>query len=184
LRSRTSAAYSRMAVLTLFVLVFGAGCNTAEKLLTLAQERSSTGSGPGVGNPAGTFAFDTFSGQRVDLDQLRGKPIVLNFWASWCVPCRAEMPGFEQAYRRLSQEGVAFVGLAVQDDPQAAREFVHALGISYPTGIDYRNAASMEYQLVGLPTTVLIASDGKVARRWNGPVNTDQLIEAVKGTRS
>ena len=111
---------------------------------------------------------------------LLGKTVVLNFWASWCIPCRAEMPDFERVYRVYRDRGVVFVGLAVQDDPQDARAFVQSLGISYPVGIDYRSEAATAYELIGLPTTVFIAPDRTLLRRWNGPVNEQQLIDLLE----
>lgn len=154
-------------------------CVPVGGLLSAVNERLP-GVRPEAIGPAPDFVFDTFSGERVALSDLRGRAVVLNFWASWCLPCRTEMPDFERVYRAYRDRGVVFVGLAVQDDPQAAREFVQALGISYPVGIDYRNAASTAYEVVGLPTTVFIQSDGTVQRRWNGPVDEQQLLELVK----
>jgi cytochrome c biogenesis protein CcmG/thiol:disulfide interchange protein DsbE len=135
---------------------------------------------PLAGKRASDFALETFDGRRISLSQFRGHPVVLNFWASWCIPCRAEMPYFERIYREYRDRGVVFVGLAVQDDPQAAQDFLLALGVTYPTGMDRRNDAATSYSLVGLPTTIFITPEATVAKRWNGPVSEDQLTALVK----
>ncbi len=134
---------------------------------------------PADGGAAFNFAFDTFSGERLTLGDMRGKLVVLNFWASWCIPCRAEMPYFEKVYQSYRERGVVFVGLAVQDDPGSARDFLGAVGVTYPTGMDRRNEAASGYEVVGLPTTVVITSQATVARRWNGPVSESELSAAL-----
>ena len=137
------------------------------------------GSGPGGSGPAPDFAFDTFSGQHTQLADFKGNAVVLNFWASWCIPCRAEMPYFERVFRQYRDRGVMFVGLAVEDDPRSAQDFLKTLGVTYPTGIDRRNEAASRYGVIGLPTTVFITPDGMIARRWNGPVSEEQLTALV-----
>ena len=153
------------------------GCSAVSDGLAQLRDRLP---GSGLGGPAADFAFDSFGGGPVQLADLRGKPVVLNFWASWCVPCRAEMPAFERIYRQYRDQGVAFVGLAVEDDPQSARSFVESLAITYPTGMDKRNAAATGYKVVGLPTTVLISADGQLVNRWNGPVSEEELADATR----
>lgn len=126
------------------------------------------------------FSFTTFDGQRLAPSDLAGQAVVLNFWASWCAPCRTEMPAFESAYRANRDRGVTFVGLAIEDSPDAARAFLNDLGITYPTGPDAGNAISLRYGVSGLPTTVFIARDGTVARRWLGVLSEQQLTTLVE----
>ncbi|MSQ23496.1 MAG: TlpA family protein disulfide reductase [Chloroflexi bacterium] len=126
--------------------------------------------------PAPEFQLDTFAGERIQLADFRGKPLVLNFWASWCVPCRAEMPYFERTFETYRAWGVTFVGFAVEDDPGAARDFLRELGVTYPAGIDYRNETAVRYRLTGLPTTIFIGADGNIFRTINGPVTEQELI--------
>ena len=126
------------------------------------------------------FRFATFEGARLGLGDLAGQAIVLNFWASWCVPCRTEMPAFESAYRANRDRGITFVGLAVEDSQDSARTFVEELDISYPTGPDVGNEVSLRYGVTGLPTTVFIARDGTVARRWLGVLSEQQLVAFVE----
>jgi cytochrome c biogenesis protein CcmG, thiol:disulfide interchange protein DsbE len=159
------------------------GCSGDTNLFTTLRERFP-GAGDQTGRVAPEFAFDTFTGERYDLADLKGRPVVLNFWASWCIPCRAEMPYFENVYREHRDDGVIFLGLAVQDDPQSAREFLHTVGVTYPTGIDRANQVSTAYGLVGLPTTIFITPDATIARRWNGPVSEAELTALVTRIKS
>lgn len=134
-------------------------------------------------DPAPEFSFTTFEGRAISLADLRGKVVVLNFWASWCVPCRAEMPYFESTYRAQRASGVEFVGLALQDDPQSARAFLNELGITYPTGPDEGNQVALRYLVTGLPTTVFITPDGRISRKWAGPISERELVGAIDDTR-
>ncbi len=126
------------------------------------------------------FTVTTFDGERLTLGELAGKAVVLNFWASWCTPCRAEMPYFERTYRAFRERGVVFVGLAIQDDPESSRAFLRELGITYPNGPDEGNDIAVRYQVTGLPTTVFITRDGKLVHRRTGTISEQQLVAAVE----
>ncbi len=128
-----------------------------------------------VGQPAPDFTLSLFDGGTFRLAGQRRQSVVLNFWASWCVPCRAEMPAFETTYRANQGRGVVFVGAAVNDDPEASRAFLKELGITYPAGPDDGNPISLRYQVYGLPTTVFIMRDGKVARKRTGQMTQHEL---------
>ncbi len=126
------------------------------------------------------FSLTTFKGEHLGVGDLAGQAIVLNFWASWCVPCRTEMPTFESAYRANHDRGVTFVGLAVEDTRDAASAFLRELDITYPAGPDADNEVSLRYGVTGLPTTVFIGRDGTVARRWLGVLSDQQLAAFVE----
>lgn len=130
-------------------------------------------------DPAPDYTFTTFDGQRLGPTELAGKAVVLNFWASWCTPCRAEMPYFETTYQMFRERDLVFVGLAVQDAPASAQAFLEELGITYPAGLDEGNEITVRYQVSGLPTTIFIDRDGNILRRWTGPISEKQLIDLV-----
>ncbi len=147
---------------------------------SLSTSDSAQAAGGTALDPAPDYTFTTFDGQRLGPTELAGKAVVLNFWASWCTPCRAEMPYFETTYRRFRERDVVFVGLAVQDDPASAQAFLKELGITYPAGLDEGNDITVRYQVSGLPTTIFIDRDGNVVRRLTGAISEKQLVDVVE----
>jgi len=126
------------------------------------------------------FELTTLNGEKFRLaDNVGQKTIVLNFFATWCAPCRAEMPYFETTYRAYQERGVVFVGLALDDLPQDSQAFLHELGITYPTGPDQGGEIAQRYQVGGLPTTIFITRDGTLARKWLGALSEQQLLANV-----
>lgn len=106
-----------------------------------------------------------------------GRPVVLNLWASWCAPCRAEMPAFDAASK--VHTNVFFLGVAVEDDPVAAREFAEEIGVSYALAIDEADRVGRRYSSPGLPSTYFISADGVIARTIFGQVDEDQLGDLI-----
>ena len=114
----------------------------------------------------------------VSLEKLRGKPVVLNFWASWCGPCRREMPGFESVYERL-KDRIHFLGVDNQDYRDSALELFRQTGASYPSGFDPKGNVAASYGLIGMPTTVFISRDGRLLERRTGEMSQQQLEESI-----
>lgn len=131
--------------------------------------------------PAPEVALRTFGGERIRLSELRGRVVVLNFWSSWCPPCKDEAPELERLWRRYEDRGVVLLGVNVWDDGQAARNFLAEQGITYPNGIPEGRPA-VEYGLTGIPETFVVDGRGRLVGRWNGPLTAAQLsglIDAV-----
>ena len=116
--------------------------------------------------------------ERVSLAQLAGRPVVVNFWASWCVPCRKEMPALQAVADRLAGR-VAFVGVNHQDGRVPAAEFQAEVGVRYPSGSDPAGEVAGRYGVLGLPTTVLIDASGNIVGRRLGEVSEEQLVELI-----
>ncbi len=134
------------------------------------------------GEVAADFAVDLYDGSRFVLSEhlaTDGRPVFLNLWASWCVPCRNEMPAIDAAADRYP--GVYFLGIAVEDDPQAAEAFAEELGVDYPLGFDETDQVSVAYPHFGLPATFLIGEDGTLAGRVFGEVTESQIDELLAG---
>lgn len=127
--------------------------------------------------PAPDFTLQLFDGGTFRLSEQRGKVVVVNFWASWCIPCRDEAPVLERAWQRYRDQGVVLVGLDIWDTERDARAFMSEFGIDYPNGPDPRGAAAIEYGVTGIPETFFIRPDGTIARHWIGPL-TDRQINA------
>jgi cytochrome c biogenesis protein CcmG, thiol:disulfide interchange protein DsbE len=130
-----------------------------------------------VGRPAPRVELPGLRGGRVRLADLRGHSVVVNFWASWCPPCAAEMPDFERVHRRLAGR-VAFLGINQRDQPQAAEQLASSTGVTYPLAVDPAGRSFDAFGGLGMPTTVLIRADGTVAEVFAG-----QLDETLLGER-
>ena len=120
-----------------------------------------------TGDPAKDFELVMFDGSTFRLSDHRGEVVVLNFWASWCGPCRWEMPDFENMRQEYEGQGVVFVGIAMSDTEEAAREFAGKTGVSYLLGLDGAGDIVKDYRVFSLPTTYLIDKDGNEARKFN-----------------
>ena len=130
--------------------------------------------------PAPDFALQRLGGQGdVQLRQLRGSPVVLNFWASWCPPCRDEAPVLESAAQRYGAQGVKFVGIDVWDTEGDGARFLQDYKVGYPNVIDPLGRVSIDYGLTGTPETVFIDRRGVLQRKYIGPLSQDAVDSLV-----
>lgn len=134
---------------------------------------------PEVGHPAPDFALKTPSGNTIDLHSLRGKVVLLNFWATWCHPCRSEMPRLSAWYRRLRMKGFVVLGVDQQEGARAALDYAHRVRAPYPLALDSDGNVSAEYDVVGLPTSYLIDRQGIVRAVNLGIVSENYLTKHV-----
>jgi cytochrome c biogenesis protein CcmG, thiol:disulfide interchange protein DsbE len=125
---------------------------------------------------APAFTFTTFEGETISLAELKGKGVVLNFWASWCDPCREEAALLEAAWRREQGNGIVFIGLDYLDQEPAAKAYLAEYDISYPNGPDLQSQAARRYGIKGVPETYFITPEGEIVQAVIGPVtNAAQL---------
>lgn len=134
-----------------------------------------------VGAPAPEISLLTREGTPFRLSEARGKVVVVNFWASWCAPCREEMPGFEAAYQERSSD-VLFVGVNTTsvDTRAEALAFAERLGVTFPIVMDTEGVAQRTYGVRGLPATFFIGRDGTMKAKALGPVLKDRLREQLE----
>ena len=139
-----------------------------------------------VGKPAEPFTLPLFDGGEFVLAAQPGRPVVINFWASWCPPCRVEAPLLESVWRLYGERDVAFVGVNIQDTEEEAAAYLDEFGITYPNGMDADGRITIDYGVIGLPVTFFVERDGTVRRRWVGPIGEAELLarvdELVTGT--
>jgi cytochrome c biogenesis protein CcmG/thiol:disulfide interchange protein DsbE len=121
---------------------------------------------------------------RVTVDELRGTPIVLNFWASWCIPCREEAPLLERRWRRAARQGVLFLGLNMQDLRGDALGFVRRFGQTFPAVRDPSNNTAREWGVTGIPETFFISTRGEVVGHVIGLIDGAQLDDGVEAALS
>ncbi len=159
-----------------FIVIFSYG------LLNQSAETGASGS-ERPGDPAPNFSLATLdgSGTIVNLNDHLGQPIVLNFWASWCAPCRVEMPHFINSFRANYDAGIVFIGIDVQDSIADAQGFADEFEVPVDDGYilvrDTTGGTTIAYGVAGLPATFFINADGIVVRRWVGAVTAEILEE-------
>ncbi len=124
------------------------------------------------------FQVTTLDGRELRLSDLRGSIVMVDFWSSWCPPCRAEAPVLVEAYERWSKLGVEFVGVSIWDDEGDVRDFVTRHGIAYPNAIDDDGGIAVEFGVKGIPEKFFVNAEGEIVRKVNGP-NTSQSLDEV-----
>ncbi len=142
---------------------------------------------PLIGRPAPSLAVRLSDGRKVTLADLQGKVVFLNFWASWCPPCRAEAPLLEASWRSHRDQDVVFLGIDMQDREEAAREFLREFSISYPNGLGGDRIA-IDYGVWGVPETFFIDPSGRITHKHIGQLDEEtihaKLEEARRGVVS
>ncbi len=139
-----------------------------------------------VGKPAPAFDLERLDGQgRIRLADYAGRVVVVNFWASWCVPCREENPALAATWERYRSSGVVLVGVVYQDSREAAREYTTQFGNIWPSLLDEGGRTAIAYGIFGIPETFFIRADGVIAGRHVGAIDQETLtrgIEAIRAT--
>ena len=126
----------------------------------------------------------SFSDGKLSLKELRGTPVVLNFWASWCPPCREEAPRLQKAWERWGARSVLFLGLDMQDIRSDARDFLNSFRITYPTVRDPGKEVANRYGATGLPETYFISARGQIVGHVIGVVSSGQLVSGIGAARA
>jgi cytochrome c biogenesis protein CcmG, thiol:disulfide interchange protein DsbE len=132
------------------------------------------------GQPAPNFVLTTFDGEEISLEKLRGKVVVVNFWASWCKPCEEEAEDLENAWRFYQPRGdVVFLGIGYIDTEPEALAYLEKFDITYPNGPDLRTRISQAYRIRGVPETYFIDQEGILVKKKVGPFNRLAEIKQV-----
>jgi len=134
----------------------------------------TTGSVAVATRTAPPFSLTLLDGNPFNLADARGKPVLINFWASWCIPCEDEAVALEQA-SRVYRDRVAFIGVNVQDTDPLAKEFLRRFGVTYPNGRDQSGAIAVEYGMSGVPETYFVDRNGMIVRKWQGPLDESRI---------
>jgi thiol-disulfide isomerase/thioredoxin len=139
--------------LVIFGFVFLSGCGRASS---------------SQGGLAPDFELKDLNGKQISLSGLRGHPVLLDFWATWCGPCRVSIPAMEELYQRHKDQGFQVVGVDMDDDPSPVYAFVKEMHMTYPVVFGASSSVGRDFQVEGLPSFVLIDSTGKVAEVMDG----------------
>lgn len=138
---------------------------------------------PVLGRQAAGFALTLFDGRAVRLEDFRGKVVFVNFWASWCPPCRAEAPMLETTWRQLKDQDVVFLGVNTQDEEPRARDFLEEFSISYPNGRDPGGRIAIDYGVWGLPEAFIIDPAGRITYKHIGTLGSTLLAGKIDEAR-
>ncbi|WP_462137383.1 TlpA family protein disulfide reductase [Candidatus Mycalebacterium sp.] len=143
-----------------------------------SQERGNWPESPLVGRAAPAFSLTTFNGKTLELSDFAGKPMVLNFWASWCLPCADEAADLNRAEKKYGG-GVVFIGINVMDDFEDAIEFAAKHNIAYQNAYDPEKTVHIDYGVAGVPETFFISPDGKIWDKITGPATYTEISKIL-----
>ena len=143
---------------------------------------------PLLAKPATPFSVTLYDGKKITLDDLRGKAVFLNFWASWCEPCRAEAKDIEAAWQNVKDKNMVFLGVALQDLDENAKAFLQEFNITYPNGRDESGKIGVDYGTWGIPESFFIDPQGRITYKHVGGIRAALVLtkieEAAKGIAS
>ncbi|MCS6801666.1 MAG: TlpA disulfide reductase family protein [Chloroflexota bacterium] len=146
-------------------------------LLSACQPASGA---PAIGGTAPDFTLPTLDGRSLSLSSLRGRPVVINFWATWCAPCREEMPLLQTAFLRYGATGLTVLAVDVQEGEALVRPFVEEFGLTFPVLLDKNGDVVSRYRVRGLPTTVFVDRAGIIQSVYLGPLDEKTLEDRLK----
>lgn len=136
--------------------------------------------GPVEEGLAPDFTLTTFDGETIRLSDLRGQVVVVNFWASWCPPCREEAPYLERTWRKYRDKGVMFIGVDYLDTERKARAYLNEFDITYPNGPDIGTRIADAYRIKGVPETFFVDKQGNLRGVKIGPLRPPELDEHIE----
>lgn len=165
-------------MLTAFLL-FGFGRKDDAASQAAADESSYSVTPNEVNFPAPELSLENVEGETESLKDYRGKVVLVNNWATWCPPCKAEIPTLEAYYKAHKEEGFVIIGIEAGDPQPAVLNFVKAAGITYPVWIDLKNASLRAFGTGGLPNSFVIDRQGTARLAWVGEINRAMLEKYV-----
>jgi thiol-disulfide isomerase/thioredoxin len=163
-----------IAILTMLGLLVWAQIGSEGQPANFAIN-SIFGQVPTQERPASEFSLELLDGGSLNLGDFRGQVVMVDFWSSWCPPCRAEAPTLRAAYRKWRDQGVEFIGVAIWDSEDRVREFVEQHDIEYPNGLDIHGKIGIDYGVRGIPEKLFIDRQGRVVSKFVGPVQREKL---------
>ena len=153
-------------------------------LVLLGFGLAKANNGPRDSGMAPDFTLTSFEGQKTTLSELRGQVVVINFWASWCLPCRQEAPYLEQTWRKYKNQGVVFIGVDYIDTEKEALAYIQEFDITYINGPDLGTRISQSFNIKGVPETFFIAKNGQLRGVQIGPLEPPQLDQEIEALLS
>jgi cytochrome c biogenesis protein CcmG, thiol:disulfide interchange protein DsbE len=177
--SRTNPSRFTWTLLFLGALLLGTAWILYSREDTTIPSTEGLTEAPTAGYLAPDFSLETLDGDTFTLSHMRGQPVILNFWATWCPPCRVEIPHFEQASRAYNGQ-VAIIGVDDGEQADLVRPFAREVGMSYPVPLDVDSVVSRRYRVNSLPTTFFIDAEGIIRNVHIGIINQAVLNEKIE----
>ncbi|MBI2303507.1 MAG: TlpA family protein disulfide reductase [Chloroflexi bacterium] len=143
---------------------------------------SSSLTAPQLGRPIPDFTLSTLDGGSLTLSQLRGKTVLINFWASWCPPCRAEMPDLQKVYEEYRDKDFVIVAVNIQEDRDTAANFIKRMGLTFPVALDTTGQVTAGYRITYIPTTFFVDKEGIVRQVAVGQMNRASILAKLRAT--
>lgn len=164
----------RKSVLTLVAVAMAA-------VFQLACHSTPGSQRPGaVESKAPNFSLQELNGQPLQLSSYNGKVVLLNFWATWCTPCRAEIPNFEQFQNQYGPQGLQVIGISMDDSEKPVREFYQQFKMNYPVAVGNEKVTQSYGGILGLPVSFLIGRDGKIAAKYVGAAQIPVVEQEIR----
>lgn len=164
------------AAAIIITLIYGCKDSSKEKKAAVSERPA----GEAVGAAAPPFIVKTFDGGVFRLEAKKGRPVVINFWVSWCGPCRLEAREIQNAYMTFKDQGVEFIGVAIQDSPEDSKRFMKEFRWTLPVGPDSTGEIMRAYNVFGVPKTVIIDKQGRYSFIHTGVIDGAELKREIK----
>lgn len=148
--------------------------------MPLVSEPTAAQPAPLVGHPAPEFALTAIDGSQIALSDLRGQVVLINFWATWCPPCRAEMPAIQQAYERFRDQGFTVLAVNQQEDSATVVQYMHDQRLTFPALLDSDTRVSVAYQARALPSSFFVDRRGIIRAVYRGPMSRGMIEGTVE----
>lgn len=150
-------------------------------LLVPTNVSKAPGTGVASGTKAPDFELKGLDGKTYKLSELKGQAVMLDFWATWCPSCKAEMPLLQEMYKQYADQGFIIIGIDMQETPKVVQQFQQEYGLTFPLVIDSEEKVTKLYDIVPLPTAYFIDRNGVVQTKWTGQLTKPQLLTLIKG---
>ncbi len=168
-------------LIAIFVAVAGYVVNEGVDIPLLSGQSSGppSGVGPNVGMLAPDFTLKDPQGNQVSLSGFRGRPVMINFWATWCPPCRYEMPFMETVYRERAADGLVILAVSIDEDPNEVPRFMKEFGITFPVVLDTDQSVATKYRIRPIPTSFFVDKDGVIRDMEIGAMDKKTILKKL-----